>query len=110
MTAGDTPAPRGEILDRNGKLLVGNVNEPVIDVDRLIAAQNPAMVARLAALLGMTILQLNGAIDNAQYSPYTSRRALSAVDFPCRRPSPYLLTTSVAAAMQAVPIAPKKSR
>lgn len=64
------PAPRGEILDRNGNVLVGNVNEPVIEVSRQVAAQNPDMVARLAPLLGMTIPQLNKAINNVQYSPY----------------------------------------
>ena len=63
-------APRGRILDRNGNVLVGNVNEPVIEVDRQAASQNPAMVARLAPLLGMTVKQLTTAIDNLQYSPY----------------------------------------
>jgi penicillin-binding protein 2 len=65
-----TPAPRGRILDRNGNVLVGNVNEPVIEVDRQIASQNPRMVARLAPLLGMTVPQLQTAINNLQYSPY----------------------------------------
>ncbi|MGH9114299.1 MAG: penicillin-binding protein 2 [Acidimicrobiales bacterium] len=65
-----TPAPRGEILDRNGNVLVGNVREPVIDVSREIAAQDPSMVARLAPLLGMTVPQLDDAIANVQYSPY----------------------------------------
>ena len=64
------PAPRGVIEDRNGNVLVGNVNEPVIEVSRLIASQNPAMVTRLAALLGMTVPQLQKAINNLQYSPY----------------------------------------
>jgi penicillin-binding protein 2 len=63
-------APRGLILDRNGNVLVGNVNEPVIEVQRQVAAQSPAMVARLAPLLGMTVSQLDTAIDNLQYSPY----------------------------------------
>src|SRR3984957_17208940 len=52
-----TPAPRGEILDRNGHVLVGNVNEPVIEVNRLMAAQNPTTVGHLAPLLGVTIRQ-----------------------------------------------------
>ena len=65
-----TPAPRGLILDRNGNVLVGNVNEPVIEVNRQIAAQSPDMVARLAPLLGMTVKQLDTAINNLQYSPY----------------------------------------
>ncbi|HET9733105.1 MAG TPA: penicillin-binding protein 2 [Acidimicrobiales bacterium] len=65
-----TPAPRGLILDRNGKVLVGNVNEPVIEVNRQVAAQNPQMVTRLAPLLGKTVSQLRAAIENLQYSPY----------------------------------------
>ncbi len=64
------PAPRGEILDRNGNVLVGNVNEPVIEVSQQIAAGDPAMVARLAPLLGMTVPELTKAINNLQYSPY----------------------------------------
>jgi penicillin-binding protein 2 len=65
-----TPAPRGEVLDRNGNVLVGNVNEPVIEVQRQIAEQNPAMLSRLAPLLGMTVTQLNQALNNLEYSPY----------------------------------------
>jgi penicillin-binding protein 2 len=65
-----TDAPRGLIEDRNGNVLVGNVNEPVIQVSRLVAEQNPSMVSRLAPLLGMTGPQLQKAINNLQYSPY----------------------------------------
>jgi penicillin-binding protein 2 len=65
-----TPAPRGEVLDREGRVLVGNLNEPVIEVQRQIAAQNPAMVSRLAPLLGMTVTELNQALNNLEYSPY----------------------------------------
>lgn len=65
-----TPAPRGNIVDRSGQLLVGNVNEPVIDVSRQVALSYPAMVSRLAVVLGMTVKQLNTAIGNLQYSPY----------------------------------------
>ena len=36
-----TPAPRGLILDRNGNVLVGNVNEPVIEVSRLVGQPEP---------------------------------------------------------------------
>ena len=64
------PAPRGEILDRNGNILVGNVNQPVIEVSRQIALQSPDMIARLAPLLNMTVPQLTKAINNVQYSPY----------------------------------------
>ncbi len=65
-----TDAPRGVIEDRNGNILVGNVNEPVIEVSQLVANQNPGMVTRLAPLLGMTVPQLKKAIHNLQYSPY----------------------------------------
>ncbi|MHB1535041.1 MAG: penicillin-binding protein 2 [Acidimicrobiales bacterium] len=65
-----TPAPRGDILDRNGKVLVGNINEPVIEVDRQTAAQNPAMETRLAALIGMTVKQLQTVVNDNRYSPY----------------------------------------
>jgi penicillin-binding protein 2 len=65
-----TPAPRGEILDREGRVLVGNVNEPVIEVQRQVAQENPAMLTRLAPLLGMTITELNTALNNLEYSPY----------------------------------------
>ncbi|MBO0729860.1 MAG: hypothetical protein J2P57_11415, partial [Acidimicrobiaceae bacterium] len=63
-------APRGDILDVNGNVLVGKVTVPVIEVSRQTAATDPAMVARLAALIGMTTKQLNQAINNLQYSPY----------------------------------------
>jgi penicillin-binding protein 2 len=65
-----TPAPRGEILDRNGNVLVGNVTVPVIEVTRQVALADPAMTSRLAPLLGMTVSQLKQAINNLQYSPY----------------------------------------
>lgn len=64
------PAPRGQIVDRNSNVLVGNVNVPVIEVSRQTASLNPDMVTRLAPLLGMTVPQLQKAINNVQYSPY----------------------------------------
>lgn len=66
-----TQAPRGQILDDEGHVLVGNKNVPVIEVDRQVAVQNPQMIAYLAPLLGMTTAQLNTAINNLEYSPYT---------------------------------------
>lgn len=64
------PAPRGEILSSDGKVLAGNRISQVITVNRQAAAKNPAMVGRLAALLGMTVPQLKTAINNLQVSPY----------------------------------------
>ncbi len=65
-----TPAPRGLILDRNGHVLVGNVQEPVIEVDSQAASVHSGMMNRLAALLGMTDSQLKTAVNNLRYSPY----------------------------------------
>jgi penicillin-binding protein 2 len=65
-----TQAPRGDILDRNGQVLVGNRSSEVIEVQRQQAASDPAMKARLAALLGMTTKQLDAALGDSQYSPF----------------------------------------
>lgn len=65
-----TQAPRGEILDRNGQVLVGNRTSEVIEVQRQEAASAPAMKARLAVLLGMTTSQLDTALSNSRYSPF----------------------------------------
>ncbi|MDA8044584.1 MAG: penicillin-binding protein 2 [Actinomycetota bacterium] len=65
-----TPAPRGLILDRNGNVLVGNVYRPAIEVDPQTAITQPAMETRLAALLGMSPIQMSQAIANPQYAPF----------------------------------------
>jgi penicillin-binding protein 2 len=66
-----TEAPRGNILDRNGQVLVGNVNEPVIEVQRQATPPDPGMVGRLAALMGTSVPTLRSLINNTQYSVYT---------------------------------------
>lgn len=65
-----TQAPRGDIVDRNGQVLVGNRTSEVIEVQRQQAASDPPMKARLAALLGMTSQQLDVALNDSQYSPF----------------------------------------
>ncbi len=62
------PAPRGEILDRYGRVLVANRQVPVIE-DVQAAASDTGLVSRLAALLGMTVEATRAAILNNQYSP-----------------------------------------
>lgn len=65
-----TPAPRGEILDAEGDVLAGNRISEVIEVtDRLQALSDPALLSRLAALVGMTVPQLKTAINNTDVSP-----------------------------------------
>ncbi|MDQ6782623.1 MAG: penicillin-binding protein 2 [Actinomycetota bacterium] len=65
-----TQAPRGEILDRNGQVLVANRTSEVIEVQRQEATTDPTMKARLAALLAMTPKQLNVVLNDSQYSPF----------------------------------------
>ena len=73
-----TPAPRGLIVDRNGNVLAGNVNQPVIEVNRQVATAHPTMVTRLAPLLDMTVTRLKRAVDNVQYSPYAPVPVMSS--------------------------------
>lgn len=60
-------APRGEILDREGQVLVGSISVPVIEVQQADAT-DAAVVTRLAALAGMTFDATRRAILNNQYT------------------------------------------
>ena len=62
-----TPA-RGLILSREGKILVGDQVLPVVTLSRSVAT--PAVVGRLAALLGESVSDVNTALANPQASPY----------------------------------------
>jgi len=61
---------RGLILDRNGNPLVGNVVTEQITLSRVAAQQDPAVIGRLAALVGETPARVQAAIANQQYSLY----------------------------------------
>ncbi len=63
-------APRGEIVDRNGTVLVSNTSQEEILLSREEAAQNPGIVGMVAALVGETPKQVQAAVNNVQYSPY----------------------------------------
>src|SRR6516164_999894 len=47
-----TPAPRGRILDRNGRVIVDNKLVDVLTVDRRIVTKHPAEIAILATVVG----------------------------------------------------------
>ncbi len=64
------PAPRGLILDRSGKLLVGNRVIETVSLSRNAALQHPGVVGRLAALLGMTTAEVKDQLNNPTYSIY----------------------------------------
>jgi penicillin-binding protein 2 len=63
-------APRGEIVDRAGTVLVSNTPQEEILLSRAEAMQNPAIVGMVAALVGQTPKQVQASINNNQYSPY----------------------------------------
>jgi len=64
------PAARGQILDRNDKVLVGNEVEQQIVLSRYEAQVNPAIIAKVAALVGETPAEVQMAISNSQFSVY----------------------------------------
>ncbi|MGH9043487.1 MAG: penicillin-binding protein 2 [Acidimicrobiales bacterium] len=64
------PASRGEILDRNDRILVGNRVEQQIVLSRYEAQVNPAIKAKVAALVGESPGQIDRAINDSQFSVY----------------------------------------
>jgi penicillin-binding protein 2 len=62
-----TPAPRGDIYDRNGNLLVTSRLVPAVFVDRTFVQpdQRPELIQRLAALLAIDPAQLDAAYEEA---------------------------------------------
>ncbi len=64
-------APRGRILDRNGKVLVGNRVVPTVVVDKTELGDKPDDVIRhLAALVKVPDTVLRERIDDPRYSPF----------------------------------------
>ena len=64
------PAPRGRVLDRQGRPLVVNRGYQAITVTRLEVQDKPEVVTRLAALLGLPPAELEKRISDQRYSPY----------------------------------------
>ncbi len=64
------PAPRGQILDRNGTILVGNQVQQEIVLSRNAALNDPGIISKVAALVGETPKQVNQALTDSQYSVY----------------------------------------
>ncbi len=66
----DDPAPRGEILDRNGNVLVKNQAVLVVTLSQQEAKSHPEIIGRLAALLGISTAQVKSQLENPNYSIY----------------------------------------
>jgi len=75
-------SPRGLIYDRNRRALVTNVGTFVVKLrpSDLPIDQRPAVVDRLAALLGMTAADINSTIDGNPGSTFDLVRIASGVD------------------------------
>jgi penicillin-binding protein 2 len=65
------PAPRGRILDRNGEVLVDNRGAQIITVDRNRVKDEPDVVPRLAALLNVTVPEMERKLADVRFSPFT---------------------------------------
>jgi penicillin-binding protein 2 len=68
---------RGLILSRSGVPLVTNSMNLEITLSRVTAQTDPAVVGRLAALLGQTPVQVRSILADPRYSPYKPVPVLS---------------------------------
>ncbi|SHE76372.1 penicillin-binding protein 2 [Ferrithrix thermotolerans DSM 19514] len=64
------PAPRGLILDRNEQVMVGNQVVKTLALSSREAYLHPAVVKRVAQLVGLTPAQVQSELINSQYSIY----------------------------------------
>jgi penicillin-binding protein 2 len=64
------PAPRGRILDRNGRALVDNRRAIVITVDRQKVGDEEALLRDLSALLDEPMTDLDERLGDPDYLPY----------------------------------------
>ncbi len=68
---------RGLILDRSGDPLVDNVVTEQITLSRVSAEQHPAVIGRLATLIGQTSAEISTSIADPRYSLYKPVPVLS---------------------------------
>ena len=64
------PAPRGEIVSREGTKLVANTFHQELVLSRTQAVADPGLVGRVAALVGLPPQAISNALNNPQYDPY----------------------------------------
>jgi penicillin-binding protein 2 len=63
-------APRGQIVDRQGTVLVSNMPEQEVLLSRSAVTADPGIVGRVAALVGETPKSVTESVNNDRYSPY----------------------------------------
>ncbi|MEO7837406.1 MAG: penicillin-binding protein 2 [Acidimicrobiales bacterium] len=64
------PAPRGRILDRQGRPLVENRISEAVTVTRADVIGNDEVLSRLAALLDISVVELERRIGDLRFGPY----------------------------------------
>lgn len=64
------PAPRGRILDRNGKVIVDNRFANVVSISRVEVKNRDAVLRRLSALLNVPVADLEKRMNDPRFSPY----------------------------------------
>jgi penicillin-binding protein 2 len=71
-TTATQPVPltplRGLVFARDGQLLIGDQIFPVVTLSRSAIANDPAVIGRLAALLGMTVSAVRTQINDLEYN------------------------------------------
>jgi penicillin-binding protein 2 len=95
------PAPRGEIVDANGTVLVGNTSQHVLTVNRdtlqALPDNGTAVLTRLAGLLGTTTAQLSKEITPCSPkvpAPCWTGEPYAPVPIATNAPTPVVLAVS----------------
>jgi len=65
-----TEAPRGRILDRNGKVLVDNEVVDAVTLSRDQADRTPAILARLSPVLGVSVDDLKKRVNDDRFTRF----------------------------------------
>lgn len=66
----ETEGTRGRILDRKGRVLVGNRVSNAVVVSRQSAAKRPEILGRLAPVLGVPEAELVKRVQDSRFSPF----------------------------------------
>ncbi len=65
-----TEAPRGRILDRQGRVLVANAVVSAVLVDRALITEKPEVLDRLAEVLGVPRIEIEERLTDQRFSPF----------------------------------------
>ncbi len=64
------PAPRGKILDRNGRVMVGTRSSLTVGIRRTDLRNSDVVLPKLAKLLGITVADIDKRLNDKRVSPY----------------------------------------